>query len=149
MIAAVFDTNIYLQAILSEDGPARACVQLVLDDVVELITTGEIIAEVLRVIARPALVTKYPQLQGERSLLLVLSIFRKAKMATTPGRTFVFERDSADEVFINLALETDADVLVSRDRDLLDWAIDAGSAAKLLKLRIVSPVGFLEIVRAL
>ncbi|MGH9948907.1 MAG: putative toxin-antitoxin system toxin component, PIN family [Pyrinomonadaceae bacterium] len=100
MITSVFDTNIYLQAILSEDGPARACVQLALDGAIELFITDEIIDEVRRVVTRQKLVAKYRSLQGDRPQLLISAILKKSTMASTPYQEFVFERDPSDEVFI-------------------------------------------------
>ncbi len=58
MIKAVFDTNVILQAILSEFGPARSCLQFVLQGHVLLITTQETVNELLGVISRPSLLKK-------------------------------------------------------------------------------------------
>ena len=147
MTAAVFDTNVFLQAILSDKGPARACLQIVLDDLVELITTDEMIDEVRRVLNRPTLLAKYPQLRAERSNLLLISIFSRATRKPGPRRVYSLERDPADEVFLNLAIEAGVDHLVTRDRDLLDLMENPDFAGKFTGLKIIRPEEFLEVFR--
>lgn len=52
MITAVFDTNVYFQAAVSQAGPAYACWKLVLFGEVEVFITEEILAEVENVLNR-------------------------------------------------------------------------------------------------
>jgi putative PIN family toxin of toxin-antitoxin system len=139
LITAVFDTNTCLQAVLSEKGPAMACVQTVLDGKVQLITTNEIVAELRGVLARPRLRLKYLQLSSQRTSSLIDTLLERASLQGHPLRNFPFDRDPADEVFINLAIESCASCLVTWDRDL---------SSRFPDLKIVTPVGFLEIVRA-
>lgn len=148
MIFAVFDTNIFLQGILSEGGPADACLRLVFNGSIRLILTDAILSEVENVVTRPALVQKYSQLRSERPKQLIEKTYSKAIVVEYPKRTFVFERDPADEIFINLALENNADYLVSRDRDLLDLRSDSAFSSQFPNLKIVNPIEFLKIVRA-
>jgi len=145
---AVFDTNIVLQGILGEQGPAFACLELVFNDAVELITTEAILEEVRTVISRPNLVRKYPQLRGDRPKDIIGTISKKAKIVKRPSNEYIFDRDPTDEIFINLAITTNAEYLVSRDKDLLDLKSDAGFISQYPSLKIVNPFEFLEGVRA-
>ena len=79
---------------------------------------------------------------------MIEKIYSKAIVAENPTKIFSFQRDPTDEIFINLALANHADYLVSRDRDLLDLRDDSAFSSQFPDLKIVSPVGFLEIVRA-
>ena len=70
----------------------------------------------------------------------------------TCPRKFHFSRDPDDEPYINLAVATEADFIVSFDNDLLNLMTDYSSEAKEFRqrfrhLKIVSPVEFLRIVR--
>jgi predicted nucleic acid-binding protein len=62
------------------------------------------------------------------------------------------ERDPKDEIIIDLAVETEADYIVSRDKDLLDLMINFSVEAKEFRqrfrpLKIVQPIEFLRIVQ--
>ncbi len=149
LITAVFDTNTILQAVLSETGPAMVCVRSVLNGKVQLITTDEIVAELRGILARPSLNLKYPQLSGQPTLSLIDSILERASLLAQPRRILTLDRDPADEVFINLAIDSGANFLVSRDHDLLNLRGDSAFSSQFPDLKIVTPVGFLEIVRAI
>ncbi len=130
MIFAVFDTNVFLQGILSEGGPADDCLRLVFNRSIRLILTDAILSEVENVITRPTLVQKYAQLRTTRPKQLIEKIYSRAIVVEPPKRIFTFERDPTDEIFINLALENKADYLVSRDRDLRDLSSDPAFASQ-------------------
>ena len=69
-------------------------------------------------------------------------------MTHEPTRSHLLPRDPDDEVFLNLAIQSDAEFLVTRDRDLLDLMDDSEFCSQFPHLRIVAPVGFLEAVRS-
>jgi putative PIN family toxin of toxin-antitoxin system len=148
MITAVFDTNVILQGILSSSGPAGECIQLLSNDGFRLITSEAAILEIQAVITRPKLVQKNPQLRGLIPHLVLRNISAKAVIVDPPSIQFTVLRDPSDEVFLNLAIENTADYLVSRDLDLLHLMADSEFANAYPDLQIVSPVGFLEALRA-
>ncbi|MGH9948380.1 MAG: putative toxin-antitoxin system toxin component, PIN family [Pyrinomonadaceae bacterium] len=147
MISAVFDTNVMLQGILSTEGPAGACIDMLSEDKFRLVTSEAIIDEIRSVINRPKLIAKYSALRGEQPIRVFNKICSKAILVEHPEQKFRLDRDPSDEIFINLAITTGAEFIVSRDRDLLDLMDDSEFCNKFPKLRIVTPVGFLEIVR--
>lgn len=148
MIVAVFDTNIILQGILSEGGPADECLRFVFQGKVRLITTDAVLGEIEDVISRPKLVSKYPQLRTERPNQIIAKIRSEAAFVSQPPNIYRFERDPKDEIFINLAIAANAEYLVSRDNDLLDLRLDEEFTSSFPDLKIVSPFDFLQAVRA-
>ncbi len=148
MIYAVFDTNILLQSILKEGGPSDACVKMAFTSQVKLVTSHSVVKELETVINRPNLLSKYANLRTDRPQHLIGKIYAEALFLEPSKRHFRLERDRNDEIFLNLAIESRADFLVSRDRDLLDLRDDSEFSYQFPKLRIVTPVGFLENVRA-
>lgn len=66
MINAVFDTVIYLQAALSDNGAAYACWQLVEKGEARVFINEAILAEIEDVLYRPKLRKKYPVLTAEK-----------------------------------------------------------------------------------
>jgi putative PIN family toxin of toxin-antitoxin system len=148
MISAVFDTNVILQAILNEGGPADECTKEVFTGKIQLVTTENILREISEVVSRPALKSKYPILRSERPAELIEKIRSVAAVVEHPPPIYAFERDKTDEVFLNLALGFGVHYLVSRDRDLLDLRSDELFVTRFPDLSIVTPVGFLEVFRA-
>lgn len=148
MIRAVFDTNIFFQGILVEKGPAGECIKLVNDEEIRLFVTDQTFDEIRDVISRPRLIQKYPILASTRAEIVLRSVAAQAIFITDIPEVFKLDRDNDDEVFINLAIIAKADYLVSRDNDLLDLRHDSVFISSFPDLRIVSPVEFLQAVRA-
>ena len=148
MITAVFDTNVILQGILSASGPAGTCILLLSDDKFRLITSETALLEIQSIMTRPKLGRKNPQLRGSRPQLVLEKIREKAVLVNPPSRIYNFTRDPSDEIFLNLAIENSADYVVSRDLDRLDLMDDSDFVTKFPELSIITPVGFLEAVRA-
>ena len=78
MIYAVFDTNVFLQAIFNAGGPADECVKSTFGEDVRLVTSDSVLDELKDVISRPTLTAKYKSLQTERPQLLIQKIYSKA-----------------------------------------------------------------------
>jgi len=144
---AVFDTNIYLQATLSNKGAAFACWQLVENGKTRVFITQEILAEIEDVLSRPKLREKYSVLTDEKIIEVLQSIRTHAVVIENINQIYNLERDPDDEIFINLALTCQTEFLVSRDKDLLDLRKDEFFKINFPQLRIVNPAEFLEIFR--
>ncbi|MGH9948384.1 MAG: putative toxin-antitoxin system toxin component, PIN family [Pyrinomonadaceae bacterium] len=148
MISAVFDTNIFFQGILFENGPAGECVKLVDRGGVQLFFTQQTFDEIQDVISRPALIRKYPVLSSKRAEIILRSAAAQSIFVSDVPAVFFLDRDIDDQLFVNLAIAAKAHYIVTRDRDLLDLRDDSEFCNTFHELRIVTPVGFLEIVRA-
>ncbi|MCC6452021.1 MAG: putative toxin-antitoxin system toxin component, PIN family [Acidobacteria bacterium] len=147
MISAVFDTNIFIQAILSETGPGSACVDELFAGRIVVFVHPEILSEIDDFLRRPRVRKKYRQVRYFRTADLVRKIRKFGTWVPSVKRVFELERDPCDALFIDLAIATNADFLVSRDKDLLDLSADEYLAAKHPKLKIVDPYEFLVAVR--
>ena len=108
--------------------------------------------EVKNVLARPKFRKQFKTLTDEMIASFLFEIENLASSSDQPPHSIKFPRDPKDEKFINLAIEVEADYIVSRDRDLLDLMTDHTDEAKgfrqrFRKLKIVDPVEFLRIIR--
>lgn len=148
MISAVFDTNIFIQAILSETGPGNACVDQLFAGRIIVFVHPEILAEIDDFLLRPRVLRKYRQVRRFRTADLVRKIRKFGTWVPFVEEVFKLDRDETDALFVNLSIATNADFLVSRDRDLLELSGDESLVAKYPNLKIVDPYEFLVAVRA-
>lgn len=151
-LSAVFDCMVYLQAATSETGPAAELLRYAGRGNISLFVSREILQELREVISRPDAVAKYPFLTLEFIEAFLVRIAQAAKFIKTFPPHFSYSRDPKDEKYINLAVETEAKYLVSRDKDLRDLMTDHTDEAKEFRqrfrhLKVVGPVEFLRIVR--
>lgn len=142
---------IYLQATISESGPAATLLRLVDNDALSLFVSDDILAEVRDVLSRPKIRNRNPDITGERVDALITRIRDKATVLNDVQRHVVYPRDPKDEKYINLAIEAEASYLVSRDDDLLDLMIGYTDECKDFRrrfrhLKIIEPVEFLRLV---
>jgi len=154
LIAAVFDCNVFLQAAAREKSVAAACLRLVEQGLVQLYLSEEILAEVEEVLYRPEIRTHFPSLTDEVIEAFLLRLRKSAQILRHVPKRFSYSRDPDDVPYINLAVEMNADYLVSRDRDLLDLMTAYDVEAKEFRqrfrpLRVIEPLEFLQEVRRL
>ena len=147
----VFDCMIFLQATASESGPAAALLRLVERNVLSLFVSREILDEVRDVLSRTKLRKKNPDITSERVDALITRVAEKGTIVETVPEHFSYVRDPRDEKYINLAIEVEADYIVSRDQDLLDLMTGYTDECKDFRrrfrsLKIVGPVEFLKAV---
>jgi putative PIN family toxin of toxin-antitoxin system len=140
---------IFLQATISETGPAAALLRLVDEGAVFLFLSREILDEVREVLSRPKLRYRNPDLTDERLDALIIRVSDKATIVNGVAQHFTFARDPKDEKYINLAVEVEAEYLVSRDNDLLDLMTGYAEECKEFRrrfrpLKVIAPVEFLK-----
>ena len=146
-VRAVYDCNIYFQALISPRGPAARCLEVAANGTVDLWQADFVFDELVAVCQRPRLVRRYkltPQRVGH-FVTLARSVGRSP---TAVPRRFELPRDPEDARYIDLCLAVAAGRLVTRDRDLLDLAAGFGDEADRLaeldpNLRVVEPPVFL------
>jgi predicted nucleic acid-binding protein len=95
--------------------------------------------------------TQNPDITGERVDALITRVAEKGAIVETVPQHFSYVRDPRDEKYINLAIEVEADYIVSRDQDLLDLMTGYTDECKDFRrrfrsLRIIGPVEFLKSV---
>lgn len=94
-----------------------------------------------------------PLITESKIELLINFLLEIAEFVDDVPRHFEYSRDPKDEPYINLAVETEANFIVSRDSDLLDLMKTYSDEAKefrqrFRKIKIVDPIEFLNIVKS-
>lgn len=116
----VFDCNIYLRASIAATGPAAQCLELLGIDAYTLFISSDVLHEVEDVLSRPELRQRFALLTQERLKALLQRLHSEAIHVYNIPETFRYPRDPDDEPYVNLALVTNAQYLVTLDNDLLD-----------------------------
>jgi putative PIN family toxin of toxin-antitoxin system len=148
LTAIVLDTNVYVQYFLNPKGVAAKCLAAVEDRKARLFISRDVLTEVRDVLLRPKILSRLPadsSLQVELFLRYVTEI---STLFDPISPQFLFDRDPKDQMFIDLAIETGADFLVTRDKDMLDLMTGHSDQCKEFRqrfrgLKIVEPVEFL------
>lgn len=154
LVGAVFDCNVYLQAAAREKSVSAECLRLIEKGLVRLYLTEEILAEVEDVLNRPEIRKRFPSLTDEVVEAFLLRLRRSSQIIHRVSKKFSYPRDPDDEPYINLAVEAQADYVVSRDNDLLDLMTTYTAEAKEFRqrfrpLQVIEPLKFLKEVRKL
>ncbi len=113
----------------------------------------EVLAEIQDVITRPKLQAKYNRLTNERAEKLIEILRTKATVIKKVPSVFSYARDPKDEKYINLAVASGAEYIVSRDTDLLDLMTGYDDDSREFRqrfrpLKVIEPLEFLKIVEA-
>jgi putative PIN family toxin of toxin-antitoxin system len=151
LFSVVYDCMIFLQGLISESGIAVNCFELFENGIIELFVSEEILAEIQDVITRPKLQAKYNRLTNERAEKLIEILRTKATVIKKVPSVFSYARDPKDEKYINLAVASGAEYIVSRDTDLLDLMTGYDDDSREFRqrfrpLKVIEPLEFLKIV---
>ncbi|MCF7960308.1 MAG: putative toxin-antitoxin system toxin component, PIN family [Pirellula sp.] len=111
---------IFLQAAARPMGPAAALLELVEVGALELLVSDACIEELREVLTRPSLQRKFPSLSISAVQDFLDRIQACSVYYVNIANVFVLERDPKDAKYVDLAIATKADFLVTRDKDLLD-----------------------------
>lgn len=147
---AVFDCNVYLQAMLSSRGAAHACWQGAVASEVTLYVTSFILAEIRRLPQHRSL-RRFLKFNEERVERFIEELLDVAMLVSEPPPAFTFSRDPDDAHYINLAIATGAMLVVSNDRDLLGLMSAMSVEGVALRqqhpsMRILTPAEFLRML---
>ena len=145
----VFNTTTLLQSLLSPNGPAGKCVAYFRRGEIDIAVSQETLNEAKDVLTRSHLRANYPQLTEAKASALIDFLHYRGFYLRAVRRRFEYPRDPKDEPFINLAIEVEADYLISRDNDLLDlmkWEKEESREfqKQFRFLKVVSPEEFLR-----
>ncbi len=150
-LRVVFDCNIYWRAFFYSKGLGCECKKLIDKGKILHFLSGEIVAEVTEVLARPSTLEKFPTARVEGVHRFVKEMLaRSIFVANVPSRVEL-PLDTKDEPYLNLAVEVNADYIVTTDNDLLDFMTGGDLDSKHFRqrfrpLRVVTPREFLDIV---
>ena len=141
MLTAILDTNVFVRAALRPKSPSARVVDAYLDGRFQLVLSQAVLEELLTVLLLPD-IREVHGWTDDKILRFVTNL--PARAAVYPGQAHVppsLPRDVTDVKFLSLALESDADHLVTKDgRHLL-------RLKKYQRTRIVTPTQFLELLR--
>ncbi|HEX4123904.1 MAG TPA: putative toxin-antitoxin system toxin component, PIN family [Tepidisphaeraceae bacterium] len=143
---AVYDCNIFVQALINLAGPAGRCLQLAREGRVSLIASPYVLAEVREIHAKiPA---KYG-VTAEQTDELARAIVSFATLVADVPAIYLHPHDPDDSHYVDLAIKGGANLIVSRDRHLLLLAdrsrVEAQDfQSRFPTLRILDPVQFLR-----
>ena len=142
----VFDCMVFLQGAGRPASPARACFRLVDEEQITLCLSREIVAEVRDVLTRSKVRHRFPLLTQAWVDEFLVTIESKSVFVPEVPHVFTLVRDPKDEPYVNLAVASQAQFLVSRDRDLLDLMNEPAFRRRFPNLQIVDPVAFLQAI---
>ena len=137
MLRVVIDTNVLVSSVISKKGAPAVLIQAWSDRLFDLVTSEAIIAEIGRVLSEPRLKQVF-NISDDRIARLV-ELLRKGSILV-PGSAAVagaVPADPSDEMFLAAALDGNADVIISGDKDLLKIETFRGIA-------IITPRQFLD-----
>jgi putative PIN family toxin of toxin-antitoxin system len=140
---AVFDAMVFLQAMVSDQGPAFACQRLVEDGKLILFVSPAVLDEVKDIANRPRLRQKFKNLSPENVQAFLEDLDAIAVPIVDVPHVFAYPRDPDDEPYINLAIAAAAKYLVSWDKDILDLMHDEEFRKTFPSLMILNPVALL------
>ena len=135
----VLDTNIYVSALVSSSGVPAQIIELFQHGIIEVLTSEATIRELSRVLLYPKLKDRYGY--SDQDIAAVINILRTDAIMIEPRETLnVVEDDETDNRFIELAVEGNAQYIVSGDKHLHRVGVYKG-------LRIVTPATFVGLIQ--
>jgi putative PIN family toxin of toxin-antitoxin system len=147
----VFDTVALVQSTISPTGAAARCFSYFEQGKISVAVSRATLKEVKDVLSRSQLRQRFPHLMDEKVSWLVDFLLDEGIYLRTVPKHFTYPRDPKDEPQLNLAIEVNADYLISRDHDLLDlmdWHKEEGREfqKRFRFLKIVTPEDFLRVM---
>jgi len=148
--SAVFDCNVFLQAMLRTGGAAHACWERVRIGKAKLFVAPFVLAEV-RSLPNHKSMRRFSRFTPDRVERFIEELLLVADLVPDPPVQFVYPRDPQDARYVDLAVSTGAMLVVSSDHDLLDLMHDSTAEARALrdkhpKFRVMLPAEFLGLV---
>jgi len=127
----VLDTSVIVSALLKPDGKSRRVFKIVLENHKPLLSIDQL-AE-LEIVLQKSKFEKFITLQDRFEILALL--LDKGELVNVISNTSIC-RDESDNKFLNLAVDGKADIIITRDPDLLILADE-------FSIRIANPEQFL------
>jgi putative PIN family toxin of toxin-antitoxin system len=130
----VIDSNVWIAALISHTGTARQLVDAVLDRGIDILLSESTFGELASRLDRP----KFDRYREPEAWNLFLSeLVELALWHEDAGTATGVSRDVDDDKFLALAVNGQADAIISGDRDLLELVAHEG-------IPILTPAQFLQ-----
>jgi uncharacterized protein len=117
-LRAVIDTNILVSGLIRKQGLPGQVLRRLRDGDFSIIYSVPIMVEVVDVLSRPQIQRKYQVMSDDITALI--NLVRLRGELVSPNRKIDTCRDPKDNRFLEAAIEGNADMIVSGDKDLLD-----------------------------
>ena len=146
---AVFDCNVFLQAMLSTRG-AAICVGKAARGSNQTFYIAISSCRASRLPEHKKL-RKFSRFTAERVERFTEELLDVAELVSDPPQAFAYPRDPDDALYVDLALATNSLLIVSNDRDLLDLMKESNAEGKALRTRhpafkVLTPPQFLAVI---
>jgi putative PIN family toxin of toxin-antitoxin system len=140
MIRVVLDTNVFVSAILSPEGPPARILEIALTGRIRLVISQAILREIRQVLQYPKIqkLLKKRRITAPELEAVVLKILKVAFLTTGQLSLEGICGDPADDMVVSCAVEGEVDFIVSGDQDLT-------SLESYQWIKIVAPAAFLKL----
>ncbi|MBL7161255.1 MAG: putative toxin-antitoxin system toxin component, PIN family [Anaerolineales bacterium] len=115
---AVIDTGVFVSALIRPQGTTGAALKALRDGRFTVLYSTDMLVEIIDVLGRDKFRTKYHIHPDDITALV--NLIRLRGELVIPSQKVTACRDPKDDKFLEAALASDADCLVSGDFDLLD-----------------------------
>lgn len=132
----ILDTNVLVSALISEGSPSLILEKVIESDTIQVCLSTLIFEEYLEVLARPKF-QKFPSFIENAAL--VLHFLKTNSLNFEPMRKVELLKDKSDNKFLELALESKADFLITGNSQ--DFKI-----ASFRNTKIVTPKEFIDLI---
>ena len=123
----IVDTNVLVSALIQRSYPYLILYDCVLDNLVELCISDELLEEYFRVLNRPKF-SKYPDFVSKAEMLLAKRDEKSTKFI--PSQRFDTIADTADNRLLELAVESKADFIITGNTN--DFTMTAFKGTKIV-----------------
>jgi putative PIN family toxin of toxin-antitoxin system len=147
-VRVVFDCNIFLQAMISETGPAARFLEYARRGMCRLFISDYVLSE-LRDLPNDRELSIRLAITTDKVERLVTELLEIAEFVSNVPVVYVHPHDPDDSHYVNLAAATNSRLIVSRDRHLLKLMDDRRREAQEFRklfpwLRVLDPPAFLR-----
>ncbi len=139
MINAVFDTNIFVSAIIRPEGLPARLLDMATQGRFELVISNQIIDELSHVLVYPRIKAKY-SIDDETADVFIGFLLKTCRNVGQVPELYVVPNDPKDNPVVSTALACEADFLVTGDKAHIMSLGDIG------KLKIVSAKNFADMM---
>jgi putative PIN family toxin of toxin-antitoxin system len=146
----VFDCNIFAQTLITPSGNAGKCVERVLEGKIRLFWSDYVLNEVRQICEKPT--PKRLGVHRDQIESLIARLKPVAHLVENPPSVFIHPIDPKDSHYVDLAVASDAKLIVSRDKHLLNLMNPSKPGAQQFKatfpnLAVLQPEQLLELLR--
>lgn len=132
----VFDTNIWLSGIFW-DGEANKLIELAENKNFDIITTKDIINEIIDVLNREAKFQKFIEDRKQKIEDLIRTILSMSNLINTKTKLEIIKEHPSDNIILEAAFDSGADYIISYDKHILNLIEFRG-------IKILTPGEFLK-----